>query len=207
MIISVPENLILYRYDINKPPVDWDSTKHITEYTNHLNRGKKNKEGFYFLYDNYETTKSTAKTACFKFAKNEYWLTTTNTTKQISIIDFSKCKCLHDMLDIIDTLNIKIYDSLITINGFEAIWNISDLRNHNRLTRVITKVSELTEVSWFGQLLTDFDNGKKFKKLIQDANLDIDGYRWCEAYNPYGLTYCFLNNGKLSTPYPDTLKP
>ena len=84
------------------------------------------------------------------------------------------------------------------INGFEAIWSISDLRNHSRLTRILIKVSELIEVSWFGQLLTDFDNGKEFMRL--STGLEIDGYRWCEAHNPYGLTYCLFNSQKLESP-------
>jgi hypothetical protein len=30
--------------------------------------------------------------------------------------------------------------------------------------------------------------------------LEINGYRWCEAHNPYGLTYCFFNSEKLESP-------
>lgn len=202
MIINIPAELELCRYDINKPPNIWNSHRHscYTQYSGYPNRGKKNKSGFYFFYDSCQTASSFAKAACGDCCRNLYWLTQTTTTGSLTILDFSKCQCLHDMLDIIDTFNIKLYDSQIKINGFEAIWHISDLRNHNRLTRLIPKVSELKEVGWFGQLLTDFDNGQELRKLIQSSSIEIDGYRWCEAYNPYGLTYCIFNCSKLNDP-------
>ncbi|PCJ81838.1 MAG: hypothetical protein COA57_13805 [Flavobacteriales bacterium] len=200
MIVSIKPQIDLSRYDIGETPEEWDSKSHClnTEYRDNNGKGPKNKSGFYFLFDNIETTQAVAKIACNKNEiKDNYWLTITQTTDTISIIDFSKCKCIHDILVILDSLNINIYNSNMIINGFEDK-KIDDLKTHNHLTRVIPYISELMEVKWFGQMLTDFDNGETFKEL---ANvLKIDGYRWCENINPYGLTYCLFDHNKIEQP-------
>ena len=196
------ENINLSRYDLNTPPSNWDSKLQSskTEYANLRNMGPKNTEGFYFLYDNLETTKVVARIACMKNLTTNYSITATKTVTPLKILDFSNCKCLHDMLYIIDSLNINIYDSEMTIYGFENI-KIKSLQYHNRNTRVLHGYPKLLEVAWFGQQLTDYNNGKVFKELITNANVEIDGYRWCENHYPYGLTYCFFGCEKLAPPH------
>lgn len=219
MKASIPKDLSLYRYDIKEPPNSWDSDNHSnsTEYSNFEDHGKKNKEGFYFLFDDRETTELTAQKACEKQKQEKYWLTTTSLKKKISIIDFSECKCLHDLLTVLDTLQIDVYNSQLKIYDYEEEWSISDLKDHHRATtirpkkpsnplfelhipRFLTELDELEEVGYFGQLLTDFDNGKVFKKLIKNSGLEIDGYRWCESNKPSGLTYCLFEVSKLDEP-------
>lgn len=195
MILYIQDPIDLSRYDLSRPPTSWNSKFQSTEteYANFSNKGPKNTEELYFLFDNIETTKAVAKIACHKKQQNEYWISKTTTQSPIKILDFSSCKCLHDILEIIDSLRIDIYNSKLIINGFENI-EIESLKNHNRNTRILEKYPELFEVSWFGQLLTDYQNGKIFKKLLVESGLEIDGYRWCENINPYGLTYCFFQS-------------
>lgn len=201
MIIQVNENINLCRYNLNSPPDKWDSNlqSNQTEYANLIHMGSKNTEGFYFLYDNLETTRVVASIAYAKNMANKYSITKTATVFPVRILDFSNCKCLHDMLDIIDILNIKVYDSSMIIYGFENI-KIKSLSYHNRGTRLLHGYPELLEVAWFGQQLTDYKNGRVFKELITNSKIEIDGYRWCENHNPYGLTYCFFNCDKLAPP-------
>ena len=201
MIIQIDEKLNLSRYDLNNPPNKWDSKSQSskTEYANLKDKGPKNTEGFYFLYDRLETTKTVATIACIKNSTNHYQITKTATKCSIKILDFSNCKCLHDMLDMIDSLNINIYDSEMIIYSFENL-KVKSLQHHNRNTRILLGYPELLEVAWFGQLLTDYINGRIFKHLIATANIEIDGYRWCENNNPYCLTYCFFDCDKLENP-------
>ena len=161
----------------------------------------KNKEGFYFLFDDVITCQAVAEVACRNKSKAQYWLTNTNTNSQIKIIDFSSCKCIHDILEIIDVLNLDIYNDFMKLNGLKNGKSqrfLSELKCHSRSTRIFNLYPELIEVSWFGQLLTDFDNGTYFKGVLTEHK--IDGYRWSENYNPYGLTYCLLDAEKLSAP-------
>jgi len=204
MIIQINENIDLSRYDLNTPPDNWDSNLQSiqTEYANLRNMGPKNTESFYFLYDNIETTKVVAAISCMKNMASNYFITKTTTVCPIRVLDFSSCKCLHDMLDILDFLGINIYDSEMIIYGFENL-KIKSLQYHNRNTRVLQGYPELLEVSWFGQQLTDYNNGKVFKEIIANAAIEIDGYRWCENHNPYGLTYCFFDCDKIAPPRRD----
>ncbi|MDR0429360.1 MAG: hypothetical protein LBH58_02635 [Tannerellaceae bacterium] len=204
MIIQINENIDLSRYDLNTPPDNWDSNlqSNQTEYANLRNMGPKNTEGFYFLYDNLETTKVVAAISCKKNRVSNYFITKTVTVSPIRVLDFSNCKCLHDMLDILDSLGINIYDSEMIIYGFENL-KIKYLQYHNRNTRVLQGYPELLEVAWFGQQLTDYKNGKVFKELIVNSNIAIEGYRWCENHYPYGLTYCLFNCDKIAPPRRD----
>lgn len=197
MIIEIEESIKLSRYDLVMPPVSWNSgyQSKQTEYSNKDGKGPKNLADLYFLFDNLSTTKAVAKVACNSNQKNNYYLTTTATNDNLRILDFSTAKCLHDMLDILDYLDIDIYTSGMIINGYNI--PISSLRCHNCNTRIINGCPELLEVSWFGQMLTDFQNGIIFKKIIEEKSLFIDGYRWCENYNPYGLTYCLFSCDKM----------
>lgn len=204
MTIAIDTGLRLIRYDLcETTPDNWDTKNHsnCTEYSNLNNNGNKNKEGFYFLFDNEQTCETVANVACKIKSKNEYWLTRTTTNKEIKIIDFSDCKCIHDILEIIDVLRLDVYNDHMKLNGLENKGKarmFSELKGHSRSTRISNQIPELIEVSWFGQLLTDFDNGTHFKKIL--TSLELDGYRWCEEYNPYGLTYCLLDAEKLNKP-------
>ena len=69
MIITIETGLKLVRYDLSEQlPDKWDAKKqsNYTEYSN-LEYGNKNKEGFYFFFDNMQTCQAVAKEAC----KNE----------------------------------------------------------------------------------------------------------------------------------------
>ena len=63
-----------------------------------------------------------------------------------------------------------------------------------------------TDRSYFGQMITDFNNGIEFKRIVLESNNEIDGYRWPEHNDPRGLTYCLFSSSKLSNPKMDTIK-
>ena len=52
------------------------------------------------------------------------------------------------------------------------------------------------ECPYWGQLLTDFNNGDKFKELLQHNG--YEGYSFMETYS--SITYCIWNSDKLSKP-------
>ena len=62
----------------------------------------------------------------------------------------------------------------------------------------LTKRGMEFDYSYFGQMLSDFENGIELKKIFEEKN--IDGYRWREHNDPMGLTYCLLNSKKLQDP-------
>ncbi|MDD3686208.1 MAG: hypothetical protein PHE56_05515 [Bacteroidales bacterium] len=203
MIITIDAGLNLARYDLcENTPDNWDARNHAncTEYSNLDGIHNKNKESFYFFFDNKHTCDDLANLGCKKKKLSQYWLTETKTKMQIKIIDFSHCKCIHDVLEIIDVLNMDVYNNSMKLNGLkngENVRDFSELKYHTRSRRIFNHCPELIEVSWFGQLLTDFDNGTYFKKILKGLNLD--GYRWCENFNPYSLTYCLLDDTKLDS--------
>lgn len=200
-MITKVSPLKLYRYDLEMPPVSWNSKHHCmyTEYANCENWGPKNTEGFYFLFDSLITTKYLGRSVAIEKEKNSYWVTHTRSNTTLDILDFSECENLHDFLNIIDSHHIDIYNSEIQMNKIENI-TIKSLENHKPDTRIFPQYDPLLEVAWFGQLLTDYQNGKIFKDLISNSNLEIDGYRWKENQDDT-LTYCLFEHDKLDKPF------
>lgn len=200
MVININKPLKLFRYDINEPPRMWDSHFHArnTQYSNDANLGDKNKGGFYFLFDNDILTKVVASIICKQNKQTKYWYTKTEITESLSIIDLSQCRCTHEMLDTLESLNVDIIIPEMKINGCNKDFSI--FMNHQYFTRIEPNIPDLIEVGWLGQILTDFDNGPLFKRRVNAAGLKIDGYRWCENINPFGLTYCLFMPNKLAEP-------
>ena len=200
-MLTIVTPLNLYRYDLEIPPSSWNSLHHCmhTEYANIDNWGPKNTEAFYFLFDNLETASYLGNFVANKKKKDRYWITHANTNTTLDILDFSECKSLHDFLNIIDFHQIDIYNSAIQMNKVDNI-TIKSLENHIPDTRIFPECDPLIEVAWFGQLLTDYQNGKIFKELISISNLEIDGYRWKENQDDT-LTYCLFEHDKLDKPH------
>jgi len=200
MIIEISPGLELYRYDINEPGPAWNSIEHSlkTEHSYEASVGPKNKIGAYYLYDNIKTTNAVAFIACNKKALEKYWLSNTKSIANLRIIDFSKCSCIHEMLDVLESLKINVCIPEFKINGMDR--NLTELIGHNYDSRIHPTLPNLIEVGYLGQLLTDFNNGILFMGLLKKSGLIVDGYRFCEELNPYGLTYCLFNADKLSIP-------
>lgn len=54
-------------------------------------------------------------------------------------------------------------------------------------------------VGYVGQLLTDFNNGPKFKAVLHARN--IDGYIFEEEARTHKPTFCIFDYGRLSAPH------
>ena len=202
----------LYRYDLDLPPKDWSIDFKNFEY-NCNKLVDKNKAGLFFFTDSLDIANHLGKIAAKKESRTEYYLTTVKIESKLILIDFSNCWNIYQMLCVLDDLKIreKVNDldtlvSGITFNQMNILFDEIALETDNvKKSNIITgqlKFSknsrESLDVSVFGQRLTDFDNGIKFRQIINESYSQIDGYKWKEFEDNRGLTYCLFNSDKLS---------
>jgi hypothetical protein len=175
MMRKIELGLNLFRYNIEEPNINWDSKLHAlkSEYNYEEGTVLKNEIGAYFFYDTKEAAINTAQIAVANRSENSFWLTQTSTQLEIDI-------CIKDF----------------KLNGLNR--DLSELVNCNNDTRLFPTLPIEIELSYFGQLLTDFNNGKVFLKLLAKSKLNLGGYTWRES--PDGLTYCLFNHNKLFIP-------
>lgn len=198
MIEKIELGLSLFRYNIEEPNSNWDSKFYAlkSEYNYEDGTVIKNEIGAYFFYDTKEAAINTAQVAVANRSENSFWLTQTSTQQEIKIIDFSNCSSVYDFVIILNDLEIDICIKGFKLNGLCR--DLSELVNCNNDTRLFPKYPIEIELSYLGQLLTDFNNGEVFLKLIAKNKMNIDGYKWRESTD--GLTYCLFSNDKLSEP-------
>jgi hypothetical protein len=209
--IITDTNKFLYRYDLDLPPTYWSANFKNFEYKD-ATLGNKNKAGLFFFTDSLDIANHLGVNAARNESRNEYHLTTVKIDTTLSLIDFSKSHRIYQMLCVLDDLKIRNL-----MNGFETFENEITFKKMNQLfdeiafeTDIVKKSNIITgqlkfninfrdslDVSIFGQRLTDFDNGIKFKKLVNDIFPKIDGYKWREFEDNRGLTYCLFNSNKL----------
>ena len=201
--------IILYRYDLQKPPTDWDTNflnfEYITE-----EHGHKNKAKLFCFTDSKEIAINLGGNASAKNIRTEFYLTSTK-TKTLKLIDFSSKDNIFQMLHLLSKMNLdvlipdfKTYENENDFGQlksfFDAILVETDFLKIPKIVenlKVHTK-SNYEDISLFGQRLTDFDNGLKFKKLVQGKYPDIDGYMWKEFNDNRGYTYCLFDSKKLT---------
>lgn len=220
----------LYRYDLVCPPNSWDTEYKSIEYQYEL-LGQKNKIGAFFFYDNCCDCFQTALNAAKKREKSTFYITTCQLIDDVNILHLQATsiymlitKLYEDNIDVL-TDDFIIYKNSQSIETFRTIRDdyaqlremIDSLNSSNDTdfsqiilqNRLIAKVHSVFGSSnniggkydYFGQLLTDFDNGVAYKKLLQ-AN-GYEGYCFYEGYNdstPQVTTYCLFSSNKLSAP-------
>lgn len=206
----------LYRADEVQPPNYW-SKEHSdqTQYGKMSETlGKKNQGDFFFFHDAkiMSTNYASELFSSNKLKDRTYYLTSCETAAPCSIIDFSNCDNIYHMLEDLDALgvNVLVEDFLTyeeTNEPFKVNFSVMNdsfraVKNGDKFSvyKVCTPKIKLQNFSLFGQRLTDFHNGTKFKKLVLESNQNLVGYRWREHNDPNGFTYCFFDHKMLSKP-------
>lgn len=89
---------------------------------------------------------------------------------------------------------------------FEEIRVLDALRHktESQSSKIIILANEFNaffhnKIGYVGQLLTDFNNGHKFKAALQTRN--IDGYIFEEEEHMHKPTFCIFDYGNLSAPH------
>jgi hypothetical protein len=216
MIVEIPIPFKLYRADSELPPEIWDNS--YSEKTNYGKKygakGPKNKAGLLFFHDHVDISHSYGKSLLKEInngktenLQTQYFITETQIIKPIRIIDFSKCHSMFMMIDVLleNEINILSNDFINHHDGesfLKFLKPFNDVKQtcnslHALKIKLTSKGMEF-DYSYFGQVLTDFENGIEFKKLLVEK--EIDGYRWREHNDPRGLTYCLMNPNKISNP-------
>lgn len=220
----------LYRYNLSLPPNSWDSTYKSDEYK-YPQLGPKNKIGAFFFYDNCCDCFQTALNAAKIREKSTFYITTCQIMEDVNILHLQATSIyvlltmLYEKNIDVLTDDFMIYKDSCCNERFSTIRNeymelhkLTDFLNNSndtnyreriRQNSLIAKVHSAFGSSnniggkydYFGQLLTDFDNGVVFKKLLQAQG--YDGYCFYEGCNdstPQVTTYCLFSSNKLSAP-------
>lgn len=214
--MMLPARTQLYRYDLTEPPKDWSNDFHEYIYGGIF----KNQIGAYFFFDKEDNCASTCKNET-KF-NGEYYLTKCETQKDVNLLDL----CYDEVRIMLEVLYHKGIDiclsSLFTYatgersplynisNEYQRYMELVDMKDKNpkeisetfqlrdKITQYICKGN--FNFKYFGQLLTDFENGSIFKDLLVRKGYEgyiffEDKYRDCEV-----KTYCFFDNSVLTSP-------
>lgn len=208
MIIEIHQNL--YRYDLVKPPDNWDDEFLSFEYQTEK-FGHKNKANLYFFTDSIEIANSLGENACRKYSMHEYFISSTKPNKALKLIDFNNRHNIYQMLCLLEDLKInvmtddfKTYENENTFSEFSPIYdNIESERNLIKKKELVESLSVHSashheDIGLFGQRLTDFENGIKFKELVKEIYPEVDGYRWKEFDDNRGFSYCLFDPMKLT---------
>lgn len=212
-------NTELYRYDLDDNlPDDWTTYYHSKQYT--FDRGFKNICGAFFFFDNKQTALDVFKNAAEKGAR-EGTITTCYIKKQVSLLDLSYCQTPSEILCFLNKNGMSVFNKGFYRYGknqledvlFDKIKALIDeiLTKENDtmegMSFIINKSTQINEFFYFkecspcecryiGQLLTDFNNGPKFKEILLAKG--YDGY--CHKETPKGVTYCIFDHNVLSAP-------
>lgn len=210
-------SITLYRYDSRQPPEDWDISFLSYEYDT-IEHGHKNKAGLFFFTDSLEIANELGKCAAINNSQMEYFLTTTQ-TKNAKFIDFSNCQNIYHMLCLLADLGIDVLTEDFKTYEYEN--HFGQLKSHFEAAELETDIfkkaniiknltvhskTDFHNISLFGQRLTDFDNGKFFKKIVTEKYSYIDGYVWREFNDNRGLTYCLFDSSRLTTKTTEKIK-
>lgn len=218
------ESIKLYRADFNEPVEYWDILHcNKTNYSHQWpDRGAKNKAGLFFFHDSIDMSKSCGKELVNQQNKinnstNQYFYLTSTDATNLKLIDLSNSLSVYLMIDDLKELGINVLSDQIINNTnnktlldcfkepYDAIKYNNDSTQVYEITFTNGKNLEMDK-SYFGQLLTDFENGIEFKKMVLDIDNTIDGYRWREDNDPRGLTYCLFDSSKLTEPVRNKIK-
>lgn len=214
----ISKGTMLYRYNLgNGVPEAWSTDFHSPEYVNG-DLGYKNQIGAFFFYFNEETAINVLTTAIKKAnSKATKYQNNTITSCQlmddIRILDLTKCEtplCVITKLwdKGIDVLNDNFlrHDNGVFPFGslaesFCYIQETEGSSNWNAICKRLHCAKEINDffynlVGYTGQLLTDFENGERFKALLLEKG--YEGYLFDEEKT--SPTLCIFDSAKLSSP-------
>lgn len=202
---------LLYRYDLNKPPKEWDIEHKNPEYI--INGKSKNVADLFFFFENKFVTYMTADKAMSN-KYTEFWLTKTKIKESLNLLDLRGGGTIA-MLNTLFYNGINIFvDDMYIQNCNEEIkfsdlkedfdYFMSDFRFEYNLVKIQASFNRVNSYfiapgcpfSLLGQILTDGDNGIVFKQKLIKAG--YDGYIFDESLD--GSTICLINTDKLSSP-------
>ncbi len=214
MKIEVPIPFRLYRCDTSKPSQFWDLKMSArTNYgTKYGELGSKNQAGLFFFHDHVDMSHSYARTLKKEESNckdlSEYFITEAVLNDTLTILDFSKDHSTFLMVETLINNRLILPESMVNHNNIDqsldSLFQLYLKYNETKdwkipLQMKVSKSETGLDSSYFGQLLTDFENGRIFKQILIENG--FDGYRWREHNDPRGLTYCLVNADKLNPPY------
>lgn len=133
--MELKEGTMLFRYDLQKPPKNWDYNYRSNEYSHlKIDGFQKNHIGFYFFFDNEVVMHNTAKVACEKSSVNSFYMTHAELTRELKLLDLTGCSnpllMIQKLIDVgIDILN-DSYHIFCSI-GTQSFSIIKDAVNYN----------------------------------------------------------------------------
>ena len=221
----VTKGLPLYRYDIIQPSKAWDVNFKSPIYCSEDNSPKNEIGAFFFYDNEKETIAVAKNVVNQKrdfissFNPNlSIWMTKTVLEKDFQMLDLSECQDIVELYVTLWNEEINIfredfykYDALFPPRPMKII--LDDIRyiashNENKLNKsdrlneskckilnFFSSFGDNEKLHYAGQLLTDFSNGRIFRELLEQKELDGYIFRETDA-----KTYCFFRADKLSTP-------
>lgn len=222
--ITLNQGTNLFRYDIEKPPVSFTTEYNNSEYV--FGDRKKNMAGLFFFFIDEKLRDDVARIAAGSRESVQVYYTRCILEKDVTLIDLREYNGITNMIMHLEEMNIDIFtdnfhqynldgsrkslgilrstiDSLKTVKGEENIAKRYELINN--IYKDFRPYFGLNEnVNYFGQLLTDFENGYSFKSIV--SNLGIDGYCWDENRGHVNNeTICLFDSTYLSAPITETI--
>ena len=216
--------LSLYRYDVIEPPKgrwvqDYKSPIYCWD-----DAGPKNEVGAFFFFDDEDETIKVGKNVLnqkdnmIKAFNPEFsiWITKTIIQDNLYMLDLSECKNVVDLYIIlwkeqIDVFRDDFYKfvypygskplSLIKEDIKLIVCHDNEVKSDKRqeckynIYNFYNTIDESKQLAYACQGLTDFSNGKIFKKLLEEKGFDGYIFRETDAN-----TFCMFNSNKLSIP-------
>ena len=222
---TLRKNTNLYRYDLtDNTPKNWSTDVHSVEYS--TGRGYKNNCGAFFFFDNITAAEKLCEKAKKEANIQTSTITSCHTTKDLTFLNLSEyenpsqmiCNLYEKGIDIFNKGFVKFGedptdDASIDVlkEAFVKVLNTSKETKEGLsiITQYSQKINDFFDsfeserkghaCRYICQLLTDFDNGPIFKKMLLEKG--FDGY--CFREDPGSLTYCIFDSHALSSPERD----
>lgn len=212
----LPKGMKFYRYDFGCPPDTWSANYKSREYQYEGN-GSKNKIGAFFFYDNIEDCERTARNARVKHMDAQMTYTECYLTDDIKILDLRQAH-IRNMIDALFAEGIDVLrGDFINHNNQKSYWIVRkayrDLADNADWMKCFKLAKQLLDFwgssnenggnyGYFGQQLTDFDNGFIFKQLLEEKG--FAGYCFYEGgrseKGEEAITYSLFSSTSLSQP-------
>lgn len=184
MIFFSKFHVTFYRYDLQKPPKDWEADFHSMEQPDG-ELGYKNQAGALFFYDNIDDTINAIN------LMRRQWPNTHPDIAEPKRIYITTAGIVEDM-QLLDLSGFTMVDDIVNYLHVEGI----DVLGQSFKTYSDIPLGS-AGASLFCQNLTMYANGPIFKKLILSKGLD--GYCFPEIERERKI-YCIFNVAKMSPP-------